>query len=135
MQEPICTDDFGTSVFQCRYTSTLVWADSCVVVGATMPGVKARYVMAPTVRAAQAHRASGIAFHESEANCNTCRWLERVKHEKNAGFLYGRCAGPAPRFESSPYFNRMQGDVMVFHPDDPMGMPCYESRFSRGSEE
>jgi hypothetical protein len=126
---PICVDDFGSEVYRCRYTDQLVWADIAFVVGATMPGVKARYVITPDAR--QAHRNSGIAFHDSEANCNTCRHLVRVRHAKcRSGFLRGRCAHPSPQLDASPYFNRMEGDVMVFHPDDPMHMPCYESRFS-----
>ena len=126
----VCTDDFGTLVFRCRYTEHLVWADVAIVIGATMPGVRARYVMAETVEAKAAHKASGIAFHEIEANCNTCRFLERVKRDKNrAAFLYGRCTSAEPKFEASPHFNRREGDVMVFHPDDPMSMPCYVSRW------
>jgi hypothetical protein len=29
-----------------------------------------------------------------------------------------------------PYRHLMNGDVMAFHPDDPMHMPCYESRYA-----
>lgn len=129
MQHPTCTDDYGTSVYRCRYTSSMVWADACEVIGSVVPGVKARYVIAPTIEARHAHKASGIAFHESERNCNTCLFLSRVPHAKSAGFLHGRCTNAMAQVEASPYFNRMNGDVMVFHPDDPMHMPCYESRF------
>lgn len=128
-QAPLCTDDFGTLVFRCRYTDGLVWANQALVVGATIPGVKARYVIADTSEARQQHRLSGISFHESEANCNTCAHLERVAHLKNAGLLYGRCASPEAVRQASPYFARAMGDVMVFHPDDYMGMPCYKSRW------
>ena len=136
MQLPVCIDDFGTSVYECRYTRALVWADSATVIGATMPGVKARYVMATTDQANAAHKASVIAFHESEENCNTCRFLERVQRDKSkAGFLFGRCKSATPQIEASPYFNLKEGDVMVFHPEDPMHMPCYVSRWDASNVE
>ena len=132
MDQAVCADDFGDAVVQCRYTKVLLWPDDAVAHGATMPGVKARYFMASTPEARSAHKQAGIWFHESEANCNTCRFLDRVKRSKNAaGFLYGKCAGTAPRYEVSPYASRQEGDVMVFHPDDAMHMPCYVSRWSQ----
>jgi hypothetical protein len=71
-----------------------------------------------------------VSFHESEANCNTCSHLDRVKRPKNAaGFLYGRCKSQAPQIEASPYASRAVDGVMMFHPDDFMGMPCYSSRW------
>lgn len=130
MQLPLCVDDFGTNVYACFYTGILVWADRAVVIGAIIPRVKTCYVIAMTDEAKNAHKASGIAFHENEANCNTCRFLKRVKHNKNvAGFLYGRCTSSLPNIEANPYFNRMEGDVMMFHPEDPMNMPCYVPRW------
>lgn len=54
-------------------------------------------------------------FDKLEANCNTCKYLERVKHEKcYAGFLKGKC--------------KKTGECLVFHPQDPMGKECYEHR-------
>lgn len=125
----LCVDDFGCEVYECRYTKAPVWADIGVVIGPFAPGVKAKYIMHPDAK--EAHRQSGINFHESEANCNTCTHLVRVQREKNrAGFLYGRCANPSGQPSKSPYANRQDGDVMVFHPDDPMHMPCYVSRWA-----
>jgi hypothetical protein len=55
--------------------------------------------------------------------------LERVRHEKNsAGFLYGKCKG-IPNVAAHQY--PMAGEVMVFHPDDSMNMPCYVSRWEQ----
>lgn len=134
MQLPVCVDDFGMSVYLCRYTRTLVWADQALVIGGVMPGVKVSYVMAATDEAKAAQKASSIAYHESEANCNTCHHLERVKRDKNkAGFLYGRCKSAESKIEASPYYSRTEGNVIVFHPDDPMLMPCYISRWEASS--
>jgi hypothetical protein len=69
-------------------------------------------------------------------NCNTCRHLCRVKHEKNsAGFLYGRCASSSSNLDAHPYNHLMQDGIMAFHPDDLMGMPCYESRYLKTTDE
>lgn len=128
----VCIDDFGNEVFECRYTGALIVAPDGVVIGATMPGVKARYVMADTAEAKQRHKEQGIAFHESEANCNTCRHLQRVLQPKNkGGFLYGRCGNSHGKPDASPYADRSADGVIVFHPDDPMHMPCYASRWAK----
>lgn len=130
MQSITCVDDFGVAVYRCHYTSELVWADAAAFVGATMPGVRARYVVSPGPIPLARHKAQGILFHESEANCNTCSDLERVKHAKaRDGLMRGKCRNPHSQQEANPYHNRFDGQVMVFHPDDWMGMPCYNSRW------
>ena len=129
-QQPVCSSDYGSSVYLCRYTGVPVLAEDVVVVGATIPGVKARYFMANTEEARKAKKASGIAFHESEANCNTCAHLERVPHKKHwTGFVYGRCTSPNADKSVHPYKDREVDGVMMMHPDDPMHMPCYKSRW------
>ena len=126
IQQPICVDGFGTEVYACRYTGIPVWADVAVRIGAVMPGVRAVYFMSPMPDAAIAKKASDQAFHENEANCNTCISLERAKHSKNkAGFLYGKCLNPNKAKSLYPETN----GVMQFHPDDPMNMPCYQPRW------
>ena len=58
-------------------------------------------------------------FHANERNCNMCKHLVRVPHDKDkAGFLYGHCG-------HNPFGTMF---VMKFHPDDPMFMRCWESR-------
>jgi len=65
------------------------------------------------------NKESASAFNASEANCNICKHLKRVAHEKDrAGFLYGHCG-------HNPFGNMF---VMKFHPSDPMHMRCWESR-------
>ena len=130
MQAAICVDDYGVAVYRCHYTFDLVWADVAAFVGATLPGVRARYVVSPGNIPLAAHKAQGIRFHESEANCNTCFHLGRVAHAKTPSkFMHGKCRAQHPHHESNPYFGRMDGEVMIFHPEDWMGMPCYQSRW------
>ena len=121
MQAAVCVDDFGTALYACRFTGRLVGGDAAQTCGAIVPGVRAVYVMADTDAARAAKKASEQAFHESEANCNTCQHLERVPHDKSkAGLLYGRC-------------NR-HGVSLDFHPADPMNMQCHNLRIKNGSE-
>lgn len=77
--------------------------------------------MIPGVKNPTPHtQAEARSFHESEANCNTCKYLKREKHEKDKnGFLYGRCG-------RNPFGHMF---VMKFHPEDPMHMRCYVSRW------
>ncbi len=119
-------DDFGVEVYRCRYDTGWVWADNCVVVGSTIPGLKVAYVMAPTVEAIRRHKQQGIWFHENEANCNTCAHLRRMKHDKSPqGFVHAGCDNPEGRVEL-----RQFEDKTMIHPDDPMHMPCYVSRWA-----
>lgn len=129
-QSHICVDDFGTAMYRCRHTGVIVPAYDAIAIGATIPGVRARYFIAPTQSARRAMKESGVAFYDADANCNTCAHLIRVGHRKDpAGFLYGRCGSDTGRPADSPYADRHVGGVMVFHPDDPMHMPCYASRW------
>lgn len=115
----ICIDDYGTEIHRCRYTGDIVSADDANIVGAMIPGVKARYVIAPTTKAKIAHKESFIAFHESEGNCNTCKNLKRTKHSKSTdGFLSSICT--------------LNSVKVQFHPDDPLHMSCYKSRWVEG---
>ena len=133
--QPIGTDDAGRNLYACHYTGAKVAEDEAVWIGAIVPGVKARYAIADTAEARAAHKASGRTFAESEANCNTCVHLRRETRTKQRdGFLYGTCASPRAQPEASPYHKRQQGAVMVFHPDDPMHMPCYVSRWAAAKE-
>lgn len=68
---------------------------------------------------AQDFLAARGAYEACEASCNTCAKLARVQHPKNqAGWLVGTCA-----MKPSPF---------SFHPEDPMFMPCWESRREDG---
>jgi hypothetical protein len=115
--------------YVCHWTGKTVSDDQVVWTGGVIPNVKARYPAAPGYE--EARKESVRLFHESERNCNTCRYLSRVPHEKNkAGFLRGKCTNSERDLKEHPYRHLMNGDVMAFHPDDPMHMPCYESRYA-----
>ena len=119
------TDDFGNEVHACCFTGLPVSITNGIIIGSIIPGVRAPRLMANTPEAKAAKRFHDRAFHKSEANCNMCRHLERVKHEKNrAGFLFGRCKSPAKTAGQYPE----AAGVMQFHPDDPGLMPCWEAR-------
>lgn len=126
LELPVCVDDYGEEVWRCHWTSQLVWARDVVWTGSIMPGVHAKYPAGPGYK--EIMRLSAIEFNRWDANCNTCAHLERVKHDKKPdGFLYGRCCNPEYQWEKNPYHKFGDG-VIAFHPDDWMGMPCYQSR-------
>jgi hypothetical protein len=55
------------------------------------------------------------AYEACERNCNTCRHLTRIPHDKcQHGFLQGTC-----NKHSKP---------LRFHPEQPDQMSCWESR-------
>lgn len=75
--------------------------------------------MIPGVKGRKSSKVEAAAFHESDANCNTCKHLRRVASDKlGDGLMRGRCG-------HHPYGARF---VMVFAPDDWMGMRCWEAR-------
>ena len=128
--EKIFTEDIVAELNKfCWHTGVPITEDNSIIASSFVPGVKSKWRIANTPEAKEHHRKSAIAFHESEANCNTCKFLERVPHPKNSGFLYGKCSNSNKQVERSPYYKSMNGDIMMFHPDDWMGMPCYASRW------
>lgn len=127
IQQPICIDDFGTAIYHCRFTGALVGGSSAMICGPIVPGVKAVYIMGASVEAKKKKLESDHAFHESEANCNTCTNLRRVTHDSiKGGFLVAQCGNPDR--VPTPYPERAAG-LMMFHPSDPMLMPCYFPRW------
>ena len=117
MSQPVCIDDFGTALYRCRYTAALVGGSGAALTGALVPGVSVTYVMGTSPEAKAAAKASRKAFDEMDANCNMCRNLERQQVGKvKGGFLYGTCKAGFGR------------GVMRFHPNDFMGMECWEPR-------
>ncbi len=63
------------------------------------------------------------AFDEMDRNCNTCARLTRVARPKEkARFLYGKCDS------TEPHLYTKKDGVIMFHPNDHMGMECWEHR-------
>ena len=116
-QQPICTDNDGTSIYKCRHTAKLTGGKDAKFTGAFVPGVKAVYVMSNSLEAYAAEKQSRADYDEMEANCNTCKHLTRSNVGKvKGGFLYGTCAIKAV------------ASAMQFHPHDAMNMGCWVGR-------
>ena len=120
----LCVSDYGAEVYPCRFTGKPVHSDNCRIVGPMIPQASGvRYVASLDSKAEE--KASRRDFDENEANCNTCRHLQRVPSRKGvSGLLYGKCLSTP--HDSHPY--GMENGIMSFAPDDWMGMPCWEPR-------
>jgi hypothetical protein len=128
MAKPICTDDYGESVYRCYYTDVIVWASSAELWPSPIPQCKAKYVVKTSDSAKIKHKENFAAFNENDANCNTCVNLIREEHEKcKAGFLYGICA--KGNETQTPYYD--DSAIFKFHPGDHMGMKCWRPRVSK----
>ena len=126
-KKQICVDDYGEAVFRCFWTGAIFWASRAILTGPIIPQARVQHIAAPGYEAAR--RESARRFADTEQNCNTCRHLVRVPHAKDiAGFLRGKCGSQNADMEAHPYKGRFDGEVMIFHPSDFMGMPCYEGR-------
>lgn len=124
MNKVICVDDYGEEIYRCHWSSELVKASESTASGSFVPGVRVTYTCKADHK--EAKKKKYRDFADAEANCNTCLHLERIKHDKDPfGFITGRC-NSVP-VESMQLIVRE--DMIVFHPDDWMGMGCYVSRF------
>jgi len=112
-------DDYGDVCITCRYTHRLRALSDMRNMGAHVPGVKTEcWCSVPDGVAAW--KQSARWFAENDANCNTCAHLQRVPHAKCfTGMLDGIC--------------RKTSQALRFHPEDWMGMACYESRWSNAA--
>ena len=122
-------------VYECFWTGAWVRERDVQWTKPVMPGVKFLHAAAPGHK--EAMRDCARAFLDSEAGCNSCRWFERTRTDSAKGrpgcavFIYGECGNPDADLAALPYRGRSKETVML-HPDDWMGMPCYESRFNAG---
>jgi hypothetical protein len=113
LNKPIATDDLGNEVYQCQYSKKAVTMDKAVFLGPLLPNVSGTYVCHEEGK--EARKQSKKHFDEMDANCNDCKNLQRVSHEKRKdGCLKGVCMTHAVR--------------IIFHPDDWMGNECWEQR-------
>jgi len=110
--KPILNKPDAEGLYTCQYTGLKVSREESIFLGPCVPQVNGTYVCHPT--ALPFFKKAKRNFDESEANCNTCKHLVRVKHEpRKDGMLRGEC-------QTMPN--------LLFHPDDFMGMKCYEQR-------
>jgi hypothetical protein len=119
-----------TVTYRCYWTGEPVYASREISTGAILPQVKTKYLVGG-LGWEEKKRKSYRLFADSEGNCNTCKHLRRIPHKKTkSDFVQGDCASPNPSWDKHPYVNRFSAyGHMIFHPDDWMGMPCYESRW------
>lgn len=118
----ILNTEISPGVYLCPYTGKSVELKNAILLGPILPSVSGSYVCHPD--AVQERKKSVEYFNESEANCNTCKNLERVQHDKKkGGFLLGKCLKKV-----TEHIYPMKGEVFMFHPEDPMGMKCWEGR-------
>jgi hypothetical protein len=107
-------DDFGDLVFRCWLTNKLIPVRESRQVGPFNVAVAGTYVCAKD--SIKEEKQSRWLWDEQDANCNTCKNLQRVKAPRSKdGLLTGNC----------PAKNIYQ---LKFHPDDPMHMPCWKPR-------
>lgn len=109
-----------SDIYICQYTKKQVHINDAIYLGPIIPQVNGTYVCHPD--APQARAESVKQFNRTEANCNTCKNLERVPHDKRGGFQRGKCG----KAKNHPY--PVKDGAITFHPDDHMGMECYEAR-------
>lgn len=108
-------DDFGELVYPPGSRNAgYLWARDAKLLKSYYPGVKGTWAVPVEYDA----KREVAAFVENDANCNTCRHLIRIPHEKQhpARLHVGMCG-------HQPYKPLIQ-----FHPDDCMGMRCWEGR-------
>ncbi|MBA3622877.1 MAG: hypothetical protein H0W48_00100 [Methylibium sp.] len=125
LNAPTGADAQDRALYRCQYTGKEVAFGEHIYLGACIPQVRGAYVCHTSAK--DAYRDSKRCFDEFEANCNTCQSLERVPHDKGA-LMRGRCTNPTAAFDAHPYRDLARDGVMVFHPDDHMGMPCHQPR-------
>jgi len=110
--KPILNKPDAQGFYTCQYTQLPVKWDEAIFLGPCVPQVSGTYVCHPS--ATPAHKQSKRLFDEHEANCNTCKHLVRKQHNKRKdGQLLGQCH---------------KNNDLLFHPEDHMGMVCYEQR-------
>ena len=110
--KPILNQPDLEGFYTCQYTGLKVLREEAIFLGPCIPQVVGTYVCHPT--ALPFFRKSKRMFDESEANCNTCSHLVRKRHDiRKDGQLLGHCH---------------KNNDLLFHPDDYMGMVCYEQR-------
>ena len=113
LNKPITVDDQGNEVYICQYSKKPVSTDSALMLGPLMANVSGTYVCHP--EGFHSRVDSKKNFDEMDANCNTCKNLQRIPHEKRKdGQLVGVC--------------KLKSEQLLFHPDDWMGKECWEAR-------
>lgn len=113
ISNPVCVDDYGTEWYVVE--GVLIPVDCASVWKTYVPGVRG-FMLRPGMYTRENYAAEIAAFHELDANCNTCAYLRRVKFDRTTKTV------------SMPGICGRTHDAIAFHPDDFMGMHCWEAR-------
>lgn len=123
-------DCFGDELVRCSMTGYLHHFENTILFGGYIKGYKLNSVVGKSAESQLRLKINRQLFDENDANCNTCKYMQRVKHEKDRhGFLCVQCTNPNG-LSSSGQYRKETPDAKVFwiHPDDWMGMECYQHR-------
>lgn len=123
-------DDYGNNIYYCHYTQEPLSLNEIEWVGTFIKiGYPIKIPIKNTKDVKQMYRNSRINFDIHDANCNTCKFLDRIKKSDTAGFMYGKCSNINGDIKLIPYKSEEE-NVIVFHPNDAMNMKCYQHRNS-----
>lgn len=104
---------------KCHYSNKIFKAKDGIVLGAVIPQTKNSYLCHPEANSDRLY--SVKLFNEFERNCNTCKHLKRISSGNI--LFHGDCDQSKI---NHPYIQ--EDNTFKFHPDDYMGMECYEPR-------
>lgn len=108
------TDDFGNGWYWSNTLSRLLVCDQVKLFPKYYPRLKGFFVEHKDYD----YKLSVKSFHENDVNCNTCKHLQRSKHDKDKfGTLVGSC--------------QLRNKPISFHPEDsmfPTNRNCYDHR-------
>ena len=110
----------------CHYTGGRFFRNEGISLGAVIP--QAPYSRLCHPLANETRKRSVRIFHESEQNCNSCKFLERVPFDKQVFITTGLMPGKCLNENRKPVYPQ-EGNQILFAPDDWMGQECYQSRF------
>ncbi len=112
----VATDEYNMLYFKCWQSGRFICESDLMIVGGNIPNSNCKFPIHK--ESILIYKDSCKLFEISEANCNTCKFLQRIKHEKSTdGFLKGKCT--------------KKGIDLKFHPNDPMwyiNNDCYIHR-------
>ena len=106
---------------RCVHSGEIFNFNDGVIIGSVLPQSNMSFLCHPDFGSIT-RKESVIALQELDKNCNTCKNLCRIEYRDSFGFLKGNCTA----FDSTHPYNRES--FFYFHPDDFMGMNCWQSR-------
>ena len=109
----------------CHYSAGLIVRKDSIVLGPVIPQAPMPYVCHPLAN--DARKRSIVLFNETEQNCNTCKYLQRVPFDRRSFSVSGLMPGICLHSNPEPLYP-VDGNKIMFAPDDCMLQECYSSR-------